>query len=55
MKKIGTTKVVHTNLPNTSDAGVLEPRPVAVQERRLIKKDNLSAVMVLIEWENGPP
>lgn len=54
-KKIGNSKVVQTELPQTNDAGEIRPKPIAILDRRLIKKGNRSATMVLVQWSNRIP
>ncbi|KAL8119262.1 uncharacterized protein LOC141660196 [Apium graveolens] len=51
--RIGKEKVVQTSLPTINYMGECEPKPVKVQERRMIKKGNAPAIKVLIQWENG--
>lgn len=51
--KIGKRKVLQTALPTSSDTGVIDPQPVAVLDRRLVKRGNKPATLVLVQWENG--
>lgn len=54
-KRIGEGKVVQTDLPGVDDQGELLVEPVVVLDRRLVKKGNDPATMVLIHWKNGSP
>ncbi|KAL8093517.1 hypothetical protein AgCh_035402 [Apium graveolens] len=54
-KKIGSNKDVQTTLPTVADTGTVHPQPIAVLERKLIKKGNIPVVMILVQWENGTP
>lgn len=54
-KKLGKKHSVQTTLPGVDTDGVINPQPVAILDRRLIKKGNKPATMVLIQWENGKP
>ncbi|KAL8107544.1 uncharacterized protein LOC141673411 [Apium graveolens] len=51
--KMGNKKEVQTSLPGTSDTGIIDPQPTAILDRKLVKRGNKPAVMVLIQWENG--
>lgn len=50
---IGSHKNAQVTLPTTADTGILDPQPVAILERRLVKRGNKPAAMVLVQWENG--
>lgn len=52
-KKIGHNKVVHTDLPGVNEEGELQVEPVEILDRRLVKRGNSPATMVLIRWSNG--
>ncbi|XP_074324155.1 uncharacterized protein LOC141661071 [Apium graveolens] len=52
-KKIGSTKVVQNTLPGINDTGEIDPQPLDIIDRKLIKKGNLPTVMVQVVWENG--
>lgn len=54
-KKVGNKTEVQTTLPGIADTGTLNPQPIAILERKLVKRGNNPAVMVLIQWENGSP
>lgn len=47
--------VVQTELPGSNDAGEWEPRPVKILERKLVKRGNMPAVKVLVQWEHSGP
>ncbi|XP_070667932.1 uncharacterized protein [Malus domestica] len=44
----------HTTVPLSviPDAGILQDAPVAILDRRLIKKGNAAATEVLVQWQN---
>lgn len=54
-KRIGQTKVIQTKLPLVNGNGELKPMLVAVLDRRLIKKGQRPATMVLVQWSNSIP
>ncbi|WOH00636.1 hypothetical protein DCAR_0520007 [Daucus carota subsp. sativus] len=51
-KRIGKGKVVQTELPGVDEQGELQAEPVAILDRRLVKKGNSPATMVLEFWES---
>ena len=54
-KRIGRDKVVQTELPGIDEREELQVEPIAVLDRRLVKKGNSPATMVLVQWTNGTP
>lgn len=52
-KRIGKEKKVHTDLPGVNDEGELKMEPQAVLDRKLVKRNNGPATMVLVQWKNG--
>ncbi|KAL8108559.1 hypothetical protein AgCh_024869 [Apium graveolens] len=52
-KKIESNKDIQIALPTVADTGSMDPQPIVVLERKLIKKGNNPVVMVLVQWENG--
>lgn len=52
-KKIGKTKLVQVDLPGIDEHGSQNPQPIAILDRRLIKRHNKPATMVLVKWKNG--
>ncbi|XP_074374392.1 uncharacterized protein LOC141714793 [Apium graveolens] len=52
-RKIGVKKVVQVNLPEMADTGEFDLKPQKILDRKLIKKGDLSVVMVLVQWEQG--
>lgn len=48
-------QVVQTELPQTNKIGELRLVPVVVLDRRLVKKRNMPATMVLIQWSHSIP
>lgn len=54
-KKLGSGAVAHPTLPPVSSDGVLEPQPVAVLDRRLVKYKGRPATQVLIQWSGSFP
>lgn len=51
--RIGKKKTVQTSLPGVNEEGEMEARPLKILERRMIKKGNVPAVKILVQWENG--
>lgn len=47
-KRIGKEKRVHTDLPGINDEGELKVEPLAILDRRLVKKRNGPSTMVLV-------
>lgn len=54
-KKIGNKHVVQTVLPEVLDSHDPAATPTLVLGRKLIKKGNRPATMVLVQWSNGTP
>lgn len=54
-KKMGKDKVVQSDLPPFTKEGELRPVPIAVLDRRLVKKGQRPATMVLVQWSNSIP
>nr|XP_016437391.1 PREDICTED: uncharacterized protein LOC107763413 [Nicotiana tabacum] len=54
-KKVGDRVVVETTLLITSEDGKFLVKPVAILQRRLIKRNNFAVVRVLVQWSNFPP
>lgn len=54
-KKIGSKRVVQIALPKIIDQYESLTIPEMVPERRLVKKGNRSATMMLVQWKNGTP
>ncbi|XP_074336747.1 uncharacterized protein LOC141673918 [Apium graveolens] len=52
-KKIGNHKLVQVDLRGINDQGSLNPQPIAILDRRFIKRHNKPATMVIFKWENG--
>ncbi|XP_070051678.1 uncharacterized protein [Nicotiana tomentosiformis] len=53
-KMVGDRVVVQTVLPITGDDGQFLVRPVVIIQRQLVKKNNVDAVKVLVQWSNLP-
>lgn len=54
-RKLGHAISSSTVLPPISDAGVLDPAPVAVLDRRLVKYHGRPATQILVQWEGSFP
>lgn len=54
-KKLGTRVVAHPTLPPTDAAGQLIVEPVAILDRRLIRRHNRPHALVLVQWANTVP
>lgn len=53
--KLGSQVVPQSLLPAVSEAGTIEPVPVAVLDRRLVKLKGRPATELLIQWSNSFP
>lgn len=53
-KKVGNRVVVQSALPNTNSDGQFLVRPVAILQRQMVKRNNVAAVRVLVQWSNLP-
>ncbi|XP_070033018.1 uncharacterized protein [Nicotiana tomentosiformis] len=54
-KKKGNKVVAQTTLPLTSEDGQFQIKPIAILERKMVKKNNVVIVKVLVQWSNLPP
>lgn len=54
-KKLGMGAVVQTSLPFVDDQGHLQLEPLAVLDRRLVKRNNRPHTQVLVQWANSIP
>ncbi|KAF7139795.1 hypothetical protein RHSIM_Rhsim06G0000800 [Rhododendron simsii] len=54
-KKLGFGAVVQSVLPLTDDDGRLQIEPLAILERKLVKRNNRPYTMVLVQWTNSIP
>lgn len=54
-KKVGSMVVVQTILPLTGNDGQFLVQHIAILQRQLVKKNNVAAVKVLLQWSNLPP
>lgn len=54
-KKLGTNVVVQTCLPYTSEDGQFLVTPINILQRQIMRKGNVAAVKVLVQWSNLPP
>lgn len=54
-KKLGQHTVSQATLPAISDSGVIEPRPAAILDRRLVKLKGHPATQLLVHWEGSFP
>ncbi|KAA8524513.1 hypothetical protein F0562_010936 [Nyssa sinensis] len=53
--KLGQSTVVQPSLPPTSPDGQLQLEPIAILDRKLIKKHDRPFTMVLVQWSNSIP
>lgn len=54
-KKVG-NQVVESKLPTeVNEQGQLLLEPVAVLDRRMVKRGNMAATQILVQWSNGFP
>ncbi|KAA8519441.1 hypothetical protein F0562_013684 [Nyssa sinensis] len=53
--KLGQGTVVQPSLPPTSPDGQLQLEPIAILDRKLIKKHDRPFTMVLVQWSNSIP
>ncbi|CAL5333729.1 unnamed protein product [Camellia sinensis] len=54
-KKIGTNVLAHTTLPPVGLEGTLQLEPMAVLDRRMVKRGNKAVVQWLVQWANSFP
>ncbi|KAF7119456.1 hypothetical protein RHSIM_Rhsim13G0234900 [Rhododendron simsii] len=54
-RKLGTHVVPQSTLPPVDTDGILEPEPVAVLDRRLVKFKGRPATQFLVQWSNSYP
>lgn len=52
-KKLGQHVVPQSILPNVTEAGALEPVPIAILDRRLVKYKGRPAAEVLVQWSDS--
>ncbi|KAF7112285.1 hypothetical protein RHSIM_RhsimUnG0245400 [Rhododendron simsii] len=52
-KKLGSHVVPHTTLPPVDKDGIIEPQPVAILDRRLVKYKGQPATQLLVQWSNS--
>lgn len=54
-KKLGKNKVPIQSLPYADDDGNFRIEPIAVVDRRLVKRNNKPVNQVLVQWSNSTP
>ncbi|XP_057506036.1 uncharacterized protein LOC130789297 [Actinidia eriantha] len=54
-KKLGMGAVVQTDLPLVAEDGHVQLDPVAILDRKIVKKHNKPYSLVLIQWSNSVP
>ena len=54
-KKVGDRVVIQSQLHYTNDDGQFLVKPVAILQRQMVKRNNVAAVRVLVQWSNFPP
>lgn len=52
-KKLGSKKVVQIELPGVNEAQELEAKPIAILDRKLVKRGIYPVAMVQVQWEQG--
>lgn len=53
--KGGHELAVPTTLPHMDKKGLLDVEPVAILDRKIVKKKNVVAIYGLVQWANGEP
>lgn len=54
-KKLGLSAVVQTTLPLTDEQGHIQLEPLAILDRKLVKRNNRPHSLVLVQWTNSIP
>lgn len=54
-KKLGSGIVVQTKLPLTAENGQIQLDPLAILDRKVVKKHNRPHSLVLVQWTNSIP
>lgn len=54
-RKLGTNVLVQTCLPSTSEDGQFLVAPISILQRQMVRKGNVAAVKILVQWSNLPP
>ena len=54
-KKIGDATIVSSRLPVSDKEGRMQIMPIAILDRKLMKKGNRAAIAVLVQWSNLYP
>ncbi|XP_074323155.1 uncharacterized protein LOC141660094 [Apium graveolens] len=54
-KKLGSKKNLQTALPGVTEEGEMNPKPMIILSRKMIKKGNFPVVMLQVQWKNGNP
>ncbi|KAF7144954.1 hypothetical protein RHSIM_Rhsim04G0143300 [Rhododendron simsii] len=54
-KKLGANVVAHTTLPPVGPEGALQLEPMAVLDRRMVKRGNKAVIQWLVQWVNSFP
>ena len=54
-KKIGDATIVSSRLPVLDKEGRMQIMPIAILDRKLMKKGNRAAIAVLVQWSNLYP
>ncbi|XP_077223447.1 uncharacterized protein LOC143857059 [Tasmannia lanceolata] len=54
-RKIGDSVVPIVNLPEVGSEGQLLIEPVAILDRRIVRKGNVAVTQVLVQWANAVP
>lgn len=54
-KKLGQLVAAQVELPPVTEEGILEPEPIAILERKLVKYKGRPAMQILVQWANTTP
>ncbi|XP_070049794.1 uncharacterized protein [Nicotiana tomentosiformis] len=54
-KKKGNKVVAQITLPFTGESGQFQVKPIAILQRQMVKKNNITIVKVLVQWFNLSP
>jgi hypothetical protein len=54
-KKIGDAIVIYSKLPMADKEGWMQIVPIAILDRKMMKKDNRAVIVRLIQWSNLYP
>lgn len=55
MKQHMGTTAKKTELPVLDEYGLIPKEPIAIVDRRMVKKNNIAVTEVLVQWKNSFP